>query len=89
MKFYHPNGFDTTESFLSYVRGAIDALLEEGVRGSPKLLNIGYHLRIAGRPARIRTLTEVLEYLKSLGSDVWIARRDEIARFWRERFPPG
>ena len=55
--------------------------------GQAKLLNIGYHLRIAGRPARIATLTRVLEYLKSLGDDVWIARRDEIARFWREHYP--
>ena len=88
MKFYHPNGFVTTDEFVGYVIGAIDALREEGARGSPKLLNIGYHLRIAGRPARIATLTRVLEYLRSLGDDVWIARRDEIARFWRERFPP-
>jgi hypothetical protein len=77
----------TSEQFVSYVRNAIDALLEEGARGKPKMLNIGYHLRIAGRPARIGTLTRVLEYLRSFGGDVWIARRDEIARFWMERFP--
>ena len=88
MKFYHPNGFVTSDEFVSYVRDAIDALLEEGARGQPKLLNIGYHLRIAGRPARIGTLERVLAYLKSLGDDVWIARRDAIAHFWRDRFPP-
>jgi hypothetical protein len=87
MKFYHPNGFVTSDEFVSYVRDAIDALLAEGARGKPKMLNIGYHLRIAGRPARIGTLTRVLEYLRSFGGDVWIARRDEIARFWKERFP--
>jgi hypothetical protein len=52
------------------------------------MLNIGYHLRIAGRPARIGTLARVLAYLKSLGDDVWIARRDAIGRLWREEFPP-
>jgi len=88
MKFYHPNGFVTSDEFVSYVRDAIDALLEEGARGQPKMLNIGYHLRIAGRPARISTLTRVLDYLTSLGGDVWIARRDTIGRFWREQFPP-
>jgi hypothetical protein len=85
MKFYHPNGFVTSDEFVRYVTDAIDALLEEGARGSPKLLNIGYHLRIAGRPARIATLTRVLERLTSLGDDVWVARRDAIAGFWRER----
>jgi peptidoglycan/xylan/chitin deacetylase (PgdA/CDA1 family) len=89
MKFYHPNGFVTSEQFVDYVRGAIDALLEEGARGRPKMLNIGYHLRIAGRPARIGTLTRVLEYLQSLGDAVWVARRQDIARVWREQFPAG
>jgi peptidoglycan/xylan/chitin deacetylase (PgdA/CDA1 family) len=87
MKFYHPNGFVTSEEFVAYVRGAIDALLEEGARGRPKMLSIGYHLRIAGRPARISTLTRVLEYLKALGSDVWVARRDEIAAHWKQQYP--
>ena len=87
MKFYHPNGFVTSEEFVSYVKGAIDALLEEGARGQPKMLSISYHLRIAGRPARISTLTRVLEYLNELGSEVWIARRDEIAAFWKKQYP--
>jgi peptidoglycan/xylan/chitin deacetylase (PgdA/CDA1 family) len=87
MKFYHPNGFVTTDDFVSYVTGAIDALREEGARGAPKLLSIGYHLRIAGRPARIATLTRVLDHLRQLGDEVWVARRDAIARFWRDHFP--
>ncbi len=87
MKFYHPNGFVTSEEFVAYVKGAIDALLEEGARGHPKMLNIAYHLRIAGRPARIGTLTQVLEYLSTLGDQVWVARRDEIAAFWKKNFP--
>lgn len=87
MKFYHPNGFVTSEEFVAYVKGAIDALLEEGARGQPKMLSVGYHLRIAGRPARISALTRVLEYLDSLGDAVWIARRRDIASLWREQFP--
>jgi len=88
MKFFHPNGFVTSDEFVSYVKDAIDGLLEEGTRGRPKMLNIGYHLRIAGRPARIGTMTRVLDYLASLGRSVWIARRCDIARVWREQFPP-
>ncbi|HYH42429.1 MAG TPA: allantoinase, partial [Burkholderiales bacterium] len=87
MKCYHPNGFVTSEEFVAYVKGAIDALLEEGARGRPKMLNIAYHLRIAGRPARIGTLTRLLEYLQSLGDRVWVARRDEIAAFWKKNYP--
>ena len=87
MKFYHPNGFVTSKEFVDYVKGAINALLEEGERGTPKMLSIGYHLRIAGRPARISTLTQVLHYLKNLGDAVWVARRDEIAAFWKQHFP--
>ncbi|MGQ0750190.1 MAG: polysaccharide deacetylase family protein, partial [Betaproteobacteria bacterium] len=87
MKFYHPNGFVTPQDFIDYTRSAIDALLEEGAHGSPKMLNIAYHLRIAGRPARITTLTSILDYLVSLKDAVWIARRRDIADFWREKFP--
>jgi len=49
--------------------------------------SIGYHLRIAGRPARIDTLARVLDYLADLGDEVWVARRRDIARFWREHYP--
>jgi peptidoglycan/xylan/chitin deacetylase (PgdA/CDA1 family) len=87
MKFYHPNGFVTAEDFVDYTRGAIDALLEEGARGQPKMLSIGYHLRIVGRPARISAFTRILEYLATLGDAVWVARRCDIARFWRQHFP--
>ena len=87
MKFYHPNGFVTQDEFVAYVRNAIDALLEEGRRGVPKMLTISYHLRISGRPARIGALTRVLGYLESLGDAVWVARRRDIARYWRSQFP--
>ena len=87
MKFYHPNGFVTQDEFVGYVRNAVDALLEEGARGAPKMLTISYHLRISGRPGRIGALERVLAYLQSLGAAVWVARRCDIARFWRSQFP--
>jgi peptidoglycan/xylan/chitin deacetylase (PgdA/CDA1 family) len=90
MKFYHPNGFVTADEFVAYVTAAIDALLAEGQAGAPKMLSLGFHLRIVGRPARIGAFTRVLDYLTGLGDAVWIARRREIADFWRARFPaPG
>lgn len=87
MKFFHPNGFVTAEEFVAYVKAAIDALLEEGERGFPKMLTIGFHLRIVGRPARIGAFNQILAYLKSKGNAVWIARRCDIAEFWRAQFP--
>ena len=86
MKFFHPNGFVRADEMVDYVRDAIEMLLEEGEAGSPKLLNIGWHLRIAGRPGRFAAFTRVLALLQSYGDRVWIARRDAIARSWREQF---
>ena len=59
---------------------------EEGVeakQGKPRLLNIGYHLRIAGRPARFPAFEIVLARLAELGDQVWVARRIDIAKAWR------
>jgi peptidoglycan/xylan/chitin deacetylase (PgdA/CDA1 family) len=87
MKFFHPNGFVRADEMVDYVRDAIDMLLEEGEAGHPKLLNIGWHLRIAGRPGRFAAFKRVLELLHSYGDKVWVARRDAIAKSWREQFP--
>lgn len=87
MKFFHPNGFVRADEMVDYVRDAIEMLLEEGEAGHPKLLNIGWHLRIAGRPGRFAAFKRVLALLDSYGEKVWIARRDEIAASWREQFP--
>jgi len=69
------------------VRDAIDVLLEEGEAGHPKLLNIGWHLRIAGRPARFAAFKRVLALLDSYGDRLWVTRRIDIARSWAEQFP--
>ncbi len=67
MKFFHPNGFVRADEMVDYVRDAIDMLLEEGEAGHPKLLNIGWHLRIAGRPGRFAAFKRVLALLDSYG----------------------
>jgi peptidoglycan/xylan/chitin deacetylase (PgdA/CDA1 family) len=84
-KFIRPSGFTLTDEFLTYVRESLEVLIDEGKAGAPKMLNIGFHLRISGRPGRIRALTKVLDLLDSLGSQIWVARRIDIARFWIDK----
>jgi peptidoglycan/xylan/chitin deacetylase (PgdA/CDA1 family) len=88
-KFIRPNGFLLTNEFLAYVQESLSVLLDEGRAGIPKMLNIGFHLRISGRPGRIRAVTKVLDLLDSLGSQVWVAHRLDIARFWLKDVQPG
>jgi peptidoglycan/xylan/chitin deacetylase (PgdA/CDA1 family) len=88
MKFFHPNGFVQPGDFAAYVDAALEQLLEEGERGAPKLLNIGFHLRICGRPARFRAVEAILARLAELGPKVWVARRIDIADWVRPRLPP-
>lgn len=79
MKFFHPNGFVRAGEMVEYVSDALAVLLAEAERGRPRLLNIGYHLRIAGRPGRFRAFEGVLEHLATLRDRLWLARRAEIA----------
>jgi peptidoglycan/xylan/chitin deacetylase (PgdA/CDA1 family) len=80
MKFFHPNGFVRAGEMVEYVRDALAVLLAEAGRGQPRLLNIGFHLRIVGRPARFPAFTGVLDLLAAVQDKVWIATRAEIAR---------
>src|SRR5262245_5880571 len=80
MKFFHPNGFCRGEEFVGYVEDALAVLLAEADRGEGRLLNIGFHLRICGRPGRFRAVEQIMDAVKMLGSKVWIARRVDIAR---------
>jgi peptidoglycan/xylan/chitin deacetylase (PgdA/CDA1 family) len=90
MKFFHPyNTFATPDQFVDYLKAGIEVLLEEGRRGLPKLFNIGLHLRITGRPARFAAVKSLLGYLHSLGDEVWVARRIDIARHFRDQHPPA
>jgi peptidoglycan/xylan/chitin deacetylase (PgdA/CDA1 family) len=87
MKFFHPNGFVRAGDMVDYVRDAVDVLLDEGRRGVPKLLNIGLHLRIIGRPGRFAALLRILDLLQSYGDRIWTPRRVDLARYWQEQFP--
>jgi allantoinase len=76
--------FVTARDFTEYVNDAFDALWREGA-SSPKMLSVGLHLRMIGRPGRIAGLERVLEHMRDRGA-VWFARRDAIARHWIARF---
>jgi peptidoglycan/xylan/chitin deacetylase (PgdA/CDA1 family) len=78
-------GLVSTNDFYAYLQDTFDCLYEEGVT-HPKMMSVGLHCRIAGRPARSRAVEQFLRYAHTLPG-VWFARRDEIARWWLERYP--
>jgi peptidoglycan/xylan/chitin deacetylase (PgdA/CDA1 family) len=88
MKFVSASGFPSGTEFFTYLRDAFDVLYAEGAEGAPKMLSIGLHCRLVGRPARIAALERFLDHVQS-HDKVWIARRVDIARHWVEHFPPG
>lgn len=85
MRFATPQGFNTGEHFYQYLKDSFDCLYEEGKRGSPKMMSVGLHCRLAGRPGRALGLAKFIDYVQSK-EKVWIARRIDIARHWHERF---
>jgi allantoinase len=78
-------GLNTGEQFFSYLRDAFDVLYAEGEE-RPKMMSIGLHCRLAGRPGKMAGLERFLRHALS-HQDVWFARRDAIARHWRTRHP--
>jgi putative urate catabolism protein len=85
MKFVALNGFSTGEQFFSYLKDSFDSLYLEG-ETSPKMMSIGMHCRILGRPGRIMGLRRFLDYVR--GHDkVWIARRIDVAEHWLKTHP--
>jgi putative urate catabolism protein len=87
MKFVSASGFPSGADFFTYLRDAFDVLYAEGAAGAPKMLSIGLHCRLVGRPARIAALGRFLDHVQS-HDKVWITRRVDIARHWAEHFPP-
>ncbi|WP_142847644.1 allantoinase PuuE [Telmatospirillum sp. J64-1] len=85
MKFGTAQGFGTGEDFFAYLRDAFDTLYEEG-EDRPKMMSIGLHCRLAGRPGRFKALKRFLDHVQS-HDKVWICRRVDIARHWMARHP--
>ena len=86
MRFAAAQGFNTGEHFYQYLKDAFDVLYEEGAY-APKLLNIGLHCRIVGRPARLAGLLRFLDYAQGF-EGVWWCRRSDIAAHWHSTFKP-
>lgn len=87
MRFATAQGFNAGHQFFNYLKDSFDTLYEEGQAGQPKMMSIGLHCRLAGRPGRLRAVKQFLEYAKS-HDRVWFATRRAIAEHWRRKFPP-
>ena len=87
MRFAIQAGFTNGDQFESYLRDSFDMLYAEGDAGAPKMLSIGLHCRLMGRPGRAAALARVIEYMTS-HEGVWFATRLEIAEHWAKEHPP-
>jgi peptidoglycan/xylan/chitin deacetylase (PgdA/CDA1 family) len=85
-RFNENSGFSTGDDFFTYMRDAFDLLYREGSDGSPKLLSIGLHDRLVGRPGRCSGLIKLLEHMRRFDR-VWFCRGIDIADHWRGKFP--
>ncbi len=87
MRFATPQGFNSGEQFFDYLRDSFDVLYVEGA-DRPRMMSVGLHCRLVGRPGRFRALQRFLDHVASR-EDVWICRRIDIARHWMDRHPPS
>jgi peptidoglycan/xylan/chitin deacetylase (PgdA/CDA1 family) len=83
---YFSNRFSNSEEFYQYLKDSFDTLYAEG-RENPKMMNVGLHVRISGRPGRTVAVDKFLKYARSKPK-VWIARRIDIAKWWLEHQKP-
>tara|TARA_R110002020_G_scaffold206021_7_gene410979 strand:+ start:4222 stop:5634 length:1413 start_codon:yes stop_codon:yes gene_type:complete len=86
MRFATPQGFNSGDQFYTYLKDTFDALYAEGESGAAKMMSIGLHCRLIGRPGRVQALARFLEYIKGF-KGVWTPRRIEIADHWRATHP--
>lgn len=88
MRFATPQGFSSGDQFFTYLKDAFDTLYDEGLEGAPKMMSVGLHCRLVGKPGRLAGLKRFLDYVQN-HDKVWIARRIEIARHWYENHLPA
>ena len=86
MRFVSPSGFANGEQFFTYLRDTFDVLYEEGAE-APKMMSVGLHNRLVGKPGRLRGLQLFLDHV-ARHDRVWVCRRADIARHWLAHFPP-
>jgi allantoinase len=85
MRFATSQGFNSGEQFYTYLKDSFDALYEEG-KTNPKMMSVGLHCRLIGRPGRIQSLKKFLDYVLKF-NDVWICKRIDIAKHWIKNYP--
>ena len=86
MRFATAQGFNSGDQFFGYLKDAFDVLYDEGSR-TPRMMSVGLHCRLIGRPGRLKSLERFLKYVR--GKKVWVARRVDIARHWLKTHPHG
>ncbi|MGE3105308.1 MAG: allantoinase PuuE [Lysobacterales bacterium] len=85
MRFATPQGFNTATQFFDYLRDSFDVLYAEGAE-TPRMLSVGMHARLLGRPGRFIALQRFLDHIARY-PQVWVCRRIDIARHWQQRHP--
>ena len=85
MRFASPMGFAQGDDFYTYLRDSFDVLYAEGIE-TPRMLSVGMHCRLLGRPGRLRALQRFLDYIEA-HDRVWVCRRIDIARHWKKEHP--
>ncbi len=88
MRFATPQGFNSGDQFYAYLKDSFDTLYAEGRAGAPKMLSVGLHCRLVGRPGRAAALARFLDYVRN-HDRVWVATRLDIARHWVRTHPPA
>ena len=84
MRFATNQGFNTGDHFFTYLKDSFDALYEEG-KTNPKMMSVGLHCRIVGKPGRIQALKKFLNYIKK-HKNVWVCKRADIAKHWIKNY---
>ena len=85
MRFATNQGFNSGDQFYTYLKDSFDALYEEG-KTNPKMMSVGLHCRLIGKPGRIQSLKKFLDYVLKF-NDVWICKRIDIAKHWIKNYP--
>ena len=87
MRFATPQGFNAGDQFFAYLKDSFDALYAEGEAGAAKMMSVGLHCRLVGRPGRAQALRRFIEYIQGFDG-VWCPRRIDIAAHWAKTHPP-
>ena len=85
MRFATNQGFNSGDQFYNYLKDSFDALYEEG-KNNPKMMSVGLHCRLIGRPGRFQSLKKFIDYVQKF-NDIWICKRIDIANHWIKNYP--